>query len=132
MGTIKNFEDMELWQRSRDLSKSIFKITLNKNFSRDFELKNQILASSGSIMDNITEGFEREGVKEFLQFLSIAKGSSGETRSQLYRALDREYIDKDVFDKLLSDVLQISKMISGFMNYLKNSDCKGSKYKVNS
>jgi four helix bundle protein len=132
MGTIKNFEDLELWQRSRDLSRSIFKITLNNKFSRDFELKNQILASSGSIMDNIAEGFEREDVKEFLQFLSIAKGSSGETSSQLYRALDREYLDKVEFDKLLSDVLLISKMISGFMNYLKNSDFKGSKYKVNS
>jgi four helix bundle protein len=131
MGTIKHFEDLEVWQKARELCKEIYKITLKPSFSKDFELKNQILRSSGSIMDNIAEGFEREGVKEFVQFLSISKGSCGETRSQLYRAIDRNHIDKEIFEKLLSEAVQISKMISGLINYLKNSELKGSKYKVN-
>jgi four helix bundle protein len=131
MGTIKNFEDLEVWCKARLLCKEIYEVTLKGSFAKDYSLKNQILDSSGSIMDNIAEGFEREGVKEFIQFLSIAKGSVGETRSQLYRVFDRNHIEKEIFEKLFSDAIQISKMLSGFINYLKNSELKGSKYKVN-
>src|SRR3990172_5987147 len=99
MATIKRFEYIHSWQKARILSKEIYTITKIGEFSKDYDLKNQIRKASGSIMDNIAEGFERGGKGEFIQFLGIAKGSCGEVRSQLYRALDREYIDKEKFNE---------------------------------
>ncbi len=129
MATISRFEDIKAWQQARELCKLIHGFTLNPAFSKDFRLVGQIKGSSGSIMDNIAEGFERNGNREFIQFLSIAKGSSGETRSQLYRALDNEYISKDEFDKAFQMAEESSKLISGFMEYLNQSEIKGSKFK---
>jgi len=80
---IERFEDLEIWIEARELCKSVFSITEKEPFNRDFKFRDQIRASSGSIMDNIAEGFERGGNKEFIQFLSIAKGSCGETRHRL-------------------------------------------------
>lgn len=127
--TFESFEDIEAWRKARILANEIFVLTCQDAFSKDFDLKNQIRASSGSIMDNIAEGFERNGKAEFINFLSIAKGSAGEVRSQLYRALDRNYIDETKFNCLKSNVLEISKMISNLMSYLRKSDYKGTKYK---
>lgn len=130
MSKIERFEDLLVWQRARENDKSIFLATVKSNqFSKDFALTDQMRRSSGSIMDNIAEGFERSGNKEFIQFLSYSKSSSGELKSQLYRAFDRKYIDKETFDLLYNNTDEISKMISGFTKYLKKSDFKGDKFK---
>ncbi len=100
MATVKRFEDLEIWQLARQLSKEIFELTKSGDLSKDFKLRDQMRSSSGSTMDNIAEGFERNGNKEFSQFLSIAKGSNGELRSQLTRIFDREYITQTEFDYL--------------------------------
>jgi four helix bundle protein len=125
---MKRFEDMEVWQATRDLAQRIFVLINREPFSKDYKLRDQINASSGSIMDNIAEGFERDGNREFRQFLSIAKGSAGEVRSQLYRAFDRGYLTKSEFDELQLCVLSISKQLSGLMHYLNSSDIKGRKF----
>jgi four helix bundle protein len=125
---IERFEDLEVWKESRELCIFIKEITNTESFVKDFRFREQIKASSGSIMDNIAEGFERDGKKEFIQFLSIAKGSCGETRSQCYRALDYKYISKETLDQLLEKTIKLSKKISSFITYLKKSDLKGTKY----
>jgi four helix bundle protein len=85
--SFKRFEEIPVWQKARQFCKDIFQLTLKEGFRTSYKLRDQILASSGSIMDNIAEGYERDGNKELCQFLFIAKGSCGEARSQLYRAL---------------------------------------------
>ena len=127
MATINNFEDLEVWQNARELCKKINQYCLHnpKFLNHD---KNQIDRASASIMDNIAEGFEREGNKEFVNFLTMSKGSAGEVRSQLIRAFDRNYIDEEVFSFLKSETISLSKKLSGFINYLKNSEHKGNKF----
>lgn len=129
MATIEKFEDLKIWQLSRSLCSKIFDLMVSTPLKKDFKLKEQINGSSGSIMDNIAEGFERDGNKEFNQFLSIAKASCGETRSQLYRVWDRKYIEKDRFEELNKTTIEISNKIGAFMSYLRKSDFKGIKYK---
>lgn len=129
MATIKRFEDIEAWQKARELSNEIYNIISIGSFSKDYDLKSQIRRASGSVMDNIAEGFERGGKGEFIQFLGMAKGSAGECRSQLYRALDNNYIDKEKFTTLYNLADRIGKMISGFITYLNKSEIKGEKYK---
>lgn len=129
MATINRFEDLDIWKEARKLSKEIYLITLNNsNFKNDFRFRDQIRASSGSIMDNIAEGFERNGNLEFRQFLSIAKWSAGETRSQLYRALDFNYITQEVFDVLKTDRENLSGKINNFITYLNKKEFKGTKF----
>lgn len=100
MAKINRFEDLEIWQKAREMCKMIFEVTFREPFARDFALLRQIRSSSASVMDNIAEGFDRGGNKEFIQFLSIAKGSSAEVRSQIYRALDQNYISKEEFENI--------------------------------
>ena len=97
MATITKFEDLEIWKEARILSQEIFSISQETNLKTDYKFNSQIKSSSGSVMDNIAEGFERDGNLEFRQFLSIAKGSAGETRSQIYRLYDYQYIDEEKF-----------------------------------
>ena len=129
MTIIKRFEDIEVWQLARELCKDINLIITSTPLNNDFKLRDQINASSGSIMDNIAEGFERDGKVEFRQFLSIAKGSCGETRSQLYRVLDKKYISQEKFENLKEKTIVLSKKISSFISYLNNSTYKGTKFK---
>jgi len=128
MAKINSFEDIQAWQKARELNKEIYKVSNSGIFSKDYGLRDQIRRASVSIVSNIAEGFERNGSKKFKQFLSIAKGSAGEVRAQLYVALDLEYLTKEEFEKLNGLVLDTSRMISGFINYLKNSELKGTKF----
>lgn len=130
MATIKRFEDIQAWIAARKLSQEIYQVFQRDHAKRDFSLKDQINSSLGSIMDNIAEGFERGGTKEFIQFLFISKGSAGEARSQLYRMVDRGYITKEEFDRYNSEIQSISRQIMGLISYLKKSEIKGDKYKV--
>ena len=129
MATIKDFEELKIWQMARELCKDVCRITRYEQFSKDFKLKDQIKGSSGSAMDNIAEGFERSGNKEFSQFLTIAKGSSGETRSQLCRSFDYGYIEEKEFEELWQKAKNLSQSIGAFITYLNQSDMKGPKYK---
>jgi four helix bundle protein len=125
----ERFEDLPIWQKARELCKRIFEITSAEPFCRDFKLRDQIIGSSGSVMDNIAEGFERNGNKEFVQFLYVSKGSCGEVRSQAYRAFDFKYISKEVCDELREDTENLCKGIAGFIRYLKGSGFKGDKFR---
>ena len=129
MATYKRFEDLPIWQDARVFAKQIFEASKKGEFSKEYRLCSQIRASSGSIMDNIAEGFERDGNGEFKQYLYIAKGSCGETRSQLYRAFDYGYLEENVFEKLKFQSEEISKSIGSFIEYLQNTEIKGLKYK---
>ncbi len=125
MPTIKRFEDLDVWKESRLLNKIIGCLIQEKKFEHNFRLINQIEGSSGSIMDNIAEGFERGTRGEFIQFLGYSKGSCGELRSQLYRALDRNYIIQKQFDDLLKLVSRISAMIHSLIRYLQKTKING-------
>ena len=129
MATIKRFEDIKAWQLARELDFELYQCYREGDFYKDFSFKDQISRAAGSIMDNIAEGYERDGNKEFINFLSYSKGSCGEVRSQLYRALDRKYITKDKFDYLKLKTENINGKISSLMNYLINSNIKGTKFK---
>lgn len=128
MAKIERFEDLEIWQLAREICKDVWAIIQNTTLQKDYKLRKQINGASGSIMDNISEGFERDGNREFINFLSIAKASCGETRSQLYRCLDRNHIDEETLKKISEKAILNSRKIKSFMIYLKNSGIKGSKY----
>jgi four helix bundle protein len=112
---------LHLGKKSRLFNKRIYEITENIGFKRDFDLVRQIRRASISISSNIAEGFERNTDKEFVYFLYVSKASAGEVRSQLYLALDLNYISKIEFDELYLNVSDISKLLSGFIKYLENS-----------
>jgi four helix bundle protein len=128
MAKFHRFEELDCWQRSRELTKRIYSISNEYRFSKDYSLSNQIRRAGISIMSNIAEGFERNGNAEFIQFLSIAKGSIGEVRSQLWVALDQEYINKETYTQLAEMAEETGRRIGALVSYLRKSGMKGAKF----
>jgi four helix bundle protein len=125
----KSFEELPVWQKARELVQYVYDLTKKEPFCRDFSLVDQIRRASTSVMYNIAEGFERGSNTEFIQFLYISKGSSGETRTQFYVAVDQKYITPEEFRKGLSLCKDVSGQLSGLIDYLKGSRLKGEKFK---
>lgn len=128
MSTAEKFQDWGVWNKAREISKKIYFYTKREGFNKDYALVRQINAASGSVMDNIAEGFERGGNKEFLQFLFVAKGSAGEVLSQVFRAFDREHITAGELEELKSHLEHLSNMIGKLISYLKTTELKGKKF----
>ena len=126
---IGRFEDIESWQLARVFCKKIYEVTRVGEFARDFKHRDQLEGSSGSTMDNIAEGYERNGNGEFCHFLYVAKGSCGESRSQLYRAFDKGYISREKFIELFKDACHISAKLMNLIKSMEDSDFKGPKFK---
>ncbi len=129
MATIQRFEDLEIWQLTRELAKEIFVFSKSEKLCKDFALKDQMNRSAGSIMDNIAEGFGRASRLEFIQFLSIATGSAAELQSQIYRCIDKEYMDELCFTSLSEKTNAVYKKTNGFIKYLNGTIIKGTKFK---
>lgn len=129
MATYTRFEELEIWQESRRLSLQVFNMTANGNVRKDFRFRDQIRSAAGSVMDNIAEGFERSSRLEFVNFLSFSKGSCGEVRSQIYRAIDQQYFTEEPSNILLNDYEKLAAKIAGFIAYLNKSAISGQKFK---
>ena len=130
MATVKDFEELAIFQKARELSAKIYPVTRRGEFKYDTRFVQQIRAAAGSIMDNIAEGFERTSNKEFLNFLYIAKGSCGEVRSQLIRAKDVGYLTSEEYEELYTECRKLSAGIMNFIKEIKASDIAGAKYKL--
>jgi 2-aminomuconate deaminase len=128
MGTIRRFEDLEIWQIARQLNKEIIELTKTNELKRDFGLKDQIMRSSESVMNNIAEGFGRASRLEFIQFLSISRGSANELKSQLTQSFDKKYISEIKFSSLLAETEKLNNKTAAFINYLNYSNYKGLKF----
>ncbi len=129
MSTFKRFEDFVAWQKARELTSEVYRHSNNGPFSKDYGLRYHMRRAAVSMMSNIAEGFERGGTKEFIQFLSVARGSAGELEAQLYVALDQAYIDEREFISLKNLAGSAKRLIGGLMKYLRQSEMKGYKYK---
>lgn len=125
---VSDFEELLIYQQSRALAKQVYDITRQGEFKYDTRFVQQMRASSGSISDNIAEGFERQGNREFLQFLYIAKGSCGEFRSQINRAYDAQFISKETYEQMYADCRKLGAGILNFIKSVKSFESKGSKY----
>jgi four helix bundle protein len=120
---------IEAWQKARQLAREIYQATSQRPFARDLALRDQIRRSTVSVVSNIAEGFERDSTAEFRQLLSVAKGSAGEVRAQLYIAYDIGLLPKEQFEQLLEQTNEVSRMLKGFINYLNATNFRGNKYK---
>jgi four helix bundle protein len=130
MAAIRSFEEIESWKKAREICKQLGVFIDKDKFQKNFRLIGQIEGSSGSIMDNIAEGFERGMRSEFILFLGYAKGSCGELRSQLYRAFDRDYLTQEEFNNLKESVMQVSRLIQNLISYLQKTKIEGVRRKV--
>lgn len=122
MATIKNFEELTSWQKARELAGYVYELTRRDKFSRDFGLRDQIQRVASSVMHNIAEGFESGSDPEFVRFLKIAHRSAGEVQSQLYLALDVDYITEEERLKAYELATEVKPLINGMMTYLRKSD----------
>jgi four helix bundle protein len=128
MAHYQSFEDLEVYKEAVKFCDGIWDIICNTSLGKDYKLREQINGSSGSIMDNVAEGFGRGGNKEFIMFLSYSRGSCSETKAQLTRCYRRNHIDKATYDNLNNTAENLINQLSKFINYLKNSERKGSKF----
>lgn len=122
MPKINHFEELNCWQEARKLTRMIYELTNYPNFKKDLRLSGQVQSAAGSVMANIAEGFIRRSNKEFIQFLFIAISSAAEVQSHLYIAFDQNYITKDQFEKIYIQTEKTSKLISGFIKYLRENE----------
>lgn len=129
MATFRQFEEIEAWQKARELTRIVYELSGRAQFAKDFGLRDQIRDASVSSMANIAEGFERDGRGEFIQFLSIAKGSAAEVLSHAYVALDQGFIGQSDLDSLHDKTSEVRRMIAALMTYLRRSGTKGLKFK---
>lgn len=129
MSELERFEDLIGWQRARDLTREVYRVSASGAFGKDYALRDQIRRATISVLSNVAEGFERGGDNEFVQFLAVAKGSAGEVRSQLYIALNQGYLSEGQFKELSQKAAEISRLLSGLIAYLQTSELKGSKYR---
>jgi len=128
MAHYNSFEELEIYKLARKQCNAVWNLIISTTLGQDFKLRDQINGSSGSVMDNIAEGFGRGGNKEFINFLSFARGSCSETKAQFHRAFDRNHIDKENYEELINETQNLIDHISKFMNYLKKSEKKRSKF----
>ena len=129
MATVHTFEELEIWQLAREICRKIYPLTFEEPIAKDFRYKDQIRGTSGSIMDNIAEGFGRGSKHEFVHSLTTAKGEAEELKSQLHRGLDIHYFSEPLFNELYSDADLLVKKIGAFINYLNSSNIRGQKFK---
>jgi len=129
MATITKFEDIEAWQKGRELKRVLYRHSKHGEFAKDFPLRDQIRRAAMSITANIAEGFERAGNREFIQFLSTSKGSCGEIQDHFYTAMDEQYVSKKEFDELYAQAAEVGRLIGGFMKYLQGSEIRGNKFR---
>ena len=129
MATIQRFEDLEIWQIARGICQRVYPLTLKEPICKEYRLADQMKGSSGSAMDNIAEGFDRGSRLEFINSLGIARGESGELKSQLYRCVDNNFINQQLFDELYNELDHLIRKISSFIDYLNKSTIKGQKFK---
>lgn len=118
----KRFEELPCWNKARELCQAVFELINQTEFRRDFSFRNQIWSASGSVMDNIAEGFDDGSTREFIRFLGYSQRSCGEIQSQLYRAFDCKYIDQNQFNEVYELASECRKQIKGFRKYLRNYD----------
>jgi len=123
----QEFEELNVYQRAKELTNRVYELTRDGAFSRDFGLVDQIRRASVSVMSNIAEGFERGTNAEFVHFLYIAKGSCGEMRAQISIAFDQKYIAKADYNDLTDRCRRIGGMLSNFINYLRQPQFSGRK-----
>ncbi len=119
MAKIQRFEDLQSWQKARQLTNSVYDLTDQPRFAKDFRLRDQIQGAAGSVMHNIAEGFDAGSNPEFIRFLKMARRSASETQSELYLALDRSYVSLDQLDVAYNAATEAKRLINGMIAYLR-------------